>query len=176
MVVIELRDCSTMASTKACSWSSVRFMWNLWLCSISLTQRTWKSNLPFIAWIVPLELLKHGSCNNKGLMESCMTISDTGKWWGICRTLGHLRASSHDVDKTGELVLVLPCSYEPCIQYKGEVIFYSVASSPLSWNPPCRIRILKYSNMSPPGPPITWSYTWFFRTWELVLHLNKLGC
>ena len=58
-----------------------------------------------------------------------MAISYTGKYmsrWGICRTLGHLRASSHDVDKTGELVLVLPCSYEPCVQYKGEVTFFQL--------------------------------------------------
>ena len=45
MVVIELIDCSTMESTKECSWSSVMFKWNL--C--------------FMLWTVAELLVKQGN-------------------------------------------------------------------------------------------------------------------
>ena len=57
LVVREWMDCSTMESTSECSWSSVKFKWNL--C--------------FMLCTVAELLVKHGNCEPKS--KNCMKIS-----------------------------------------------------------------------------------------------------
>ena len=67
----------------------------------------------------------------------------------------YLRPSPHNINQTGELVLVFPGSHKTYhIKITGcqhFLLFRLLQFAKL----PCRMRILKYSNMSPPGPPMT---------------------